>query len=202
MDAHLKAAGDLANADADLRDKARAAVGASGFYAKWLPQLVAGKGTVPTGYGEFGPLATYLRFVERSSGKLARHTFYGMSRWQAVLEHRQSFLGRIVDIGAELFAMAAACTRAEMLRRSEPAQAKGAVELADTLSPVSLRVETLFERPEQQRRGRHRLGWPGSGRVLHLARRGRPRPVGGHRPPDPTWSAGPSAHESVWRSYR
>ena len=185
VDAHLKAAGDLANADADLRDKARAAVGASGFYAKWLPQLVAGKGTVPTGYSEFGPLATHLRFVERSSRKLARHTFYGMSRWQAGLEHRQSFLGRIVDIGAELFAMAAACTRAEMLRRSEPAQAKGAVELADTLSPVSAAGrDALRAAVEQQRRGRHRLGWPGSGRVLHLARRGRPRPVGGHWPLD------------------
>src|SRR4029453_15380303 len=90
---------------------------------------------------------THLRFVERSSRKLARHTFYGMSRWQAGLERRQSFLGRIVDIGAELFAMAAACTRAEMLRRPEPAQAKGAVELADTFCRQSrLRVETLFER--------------------------------------------------------
>ena len=75
-----------------------------------------GKGTVPTSYDEFGRLAKHLRFVERSSRKLARQTFYGMSRWQAKLEYRQAFLGRIVDIGAELFAMAAACSRAEMLR--------------------------------------------------------------------------------------
>ena len=33
--------------DADLQDKARAAAGASGFYAKWLPQLVVGKGAAP-----------------------------------------------------------------------------------------------------------------------------------------------------------
>jgi alkylation response protein AidB-like acyl-CoA dehydrogenase len=204
VDAHLKAAGDLANADADLRDKARAAVWASGFYAKWLPQLVAGKGTVPTGYGEFGPLATHLRFVERSSRKLARHTFYGMSRWQAGLEHRQSFLGRIVDIGAELFAMTAACTRAEMLRRSEPAQAKGAVELADTFCRQSrLRVETLFERL-----------WSNSdeadtalaGRVLDGSytwlEEGVLDQSEGTGPWISTWSAGPSAHESVWRSYR
>ncbi len=44
VDAHLAAAGDLASADASLQDKARAAVGASGFYAKWLPKLVAGAG--------------------------------------------------------------------------------------------------------------------------------------------------------------
>jgi alkylation response protein AidB-like acyl-CoA dehydrogenase len=204
VDAHLKAAGDLANADADMRDKARAAVGASGFYAKWLPQLVAGKGTVPTSYGEFGPLATHLRFVERSSRKLARHTFYGMSRWQAGLERRQSFLGRIVDIGAELFAMAAACTRAEMLRRTEPAQAKGAVELADTFCRQSrLRVETLFERlwsnsdePDTALARRVLDGsytWLEEG-VLDQSE--------GTGPWISTWSAGPSAHESVWRSYR
>jgi alkylation response protein AidB-like acyl-CoA dehydrogenase len=139
VDAHLAAAGDLASADAAASDKAKAAVKASGFYARWLPQLVAGKGTVPTSYAEFGALGKHLRYVERSSRKLARQTFYGMSRWQARLEHRQGFLARIVDIGAELFAMSAACSRAVML--SDPA----AYELADAFCRQSrLRVETLF----------------------------------------------------------
>ena len=57
VDAHLSAAGDLAKPDAGLRQKAAAAVGASGFYAKWLPQLVFGEGQRPTAYNEFGPLA-------------------------------------------------------------------------------------------------------------------------------------------------
>ncbi len=147
VDAHLTAAGDLADADADLRRKAKAAVKASRFYASWLPQLAAGKGTVPTSYAEFGPLAHHLRFVERSSRKLARQTFYGMSRWQARLEHKQVFLARIVDIGAELFAMAAACTRAEMLRADRPDQAETAYQLADVFCEhARLRVEALFDR--------------------------------------------------------
>ena len=83
VDAHLRAAGDLAVADAGLPDKPRAAAKASGFYAKWLPQLAMGKGTVPGAYQEFGALAKHLRYVERASRKLARHTFYGMGRWQA-----------------------------------------------------------------------------------------------------------------------
>src|SRR5258707_7529854 len=74
VDAHLSAAGDLASPDADLQAKARAAAKASGFYAKWLPQLAAGKGSVPTSYAEFGPLAKHLRYAERSSRKLARQT--------------------------------------------------------------------------------------------------------------------------------
>jgi alkylation response protein AidB-like acyl-CoA dehydrogenase len=145
VDAHLTAAGDLANPKADLRQKAAAAAGASGFYAKWLPKLVFGEGQRPTAYREFGDLATHLRFVERSSRKLARNTFYGMARWQAGLEQKQGFLGRIVDIGAELFAMSAVCVRAESQRVADPIVGAQAYELADAFcQQAALRVETLF----------------------------------------------------------
>jgi alkylation response protein AidB-like acyl-CoA dehydrogenase len=145
VDTHLSAAGDLAKPDADLRQKAAAAVGASGFYAKWLPKLVFGEGQRPTAYSQFGPLASHMRFVERSSRKLARNTFYGMARWQASLEQRQGFLGRIVDIGAELFAMSATCVRAEAQRVADPVVGKQAYELAETFcQQATLRVEALF----------------------------------------------------------
>jgi len=146
VDAHLAAAGDLASADASLQDKARAAVGATGFYARWLPRLVAGAGMDPRSYGEFGRLARHLRYVERASRRLARQTFYGMGRWQAGLEHKQAFLGRIVDIGAELFAMAASCSRAEALLRSTPEHGAAAFELADAYcEQARLRVDASFE---------------------------------------------------------
>jgi hypothetical protein len=145
VDAHLTAAGDLANPKADLRQKAAAAAGASGFYAKWLPKLVFGEGQKPTAYREFGALAAHLRFVERSSRKLARNTFYGMARWQASLEQKQGFLGRIVDIGAELFAMSAVCVRAEAQRAAAAAEGDQAYELAEAFcQQATLRVEALF----------------------------------------------------------
>ncbi|MGF2952091.1 acyl-CoA dehydrogenase family protein, partial [Mycobacterium sp. THU-M116] len=145
VDAHLSAAGDLAKPDTDLRQKATAAVGASGFYAKWLPKLIFGEGQRPAAYSEFGPLAAHLRFVERSARKLARNTFYGMARWQAKLEQRQGFLGRVVDIGAELFAMSAVCVRAEGQRVCDPTVGRQAYELADTFCRhATLRVEGLF----------------------------------------------------------
>src|ERR1700752_4618356 len=145
VDAHLSAAGDLANPKADIRQKAKAAAGASGFYAKWLPQLVFGEGQRPTAYREFGNLATHLRFVERSARKLARNTFYGMARWQAAMEQKQGFLGRVVDIGAELFAMAAACVRAEAQRVADPARGQQSYELADAFcQQATLRVDALF----------------------------------------------------------
>lgn len=146
VDAHLAAAGDLASLDASLQDKAKAAVGASGFYARWLPKLVAGAGMDPRSYSEFGRLAKQLRFVERSSRKLARQTFYGMGRWQARLEHKQAFLGRIVDIGAELYAMAACCSRAEMMLHTAPERAASAYELAEAYcEQARVRVEEYFD---------------------------------------------------------
>ena len=146
VDAHLSAAGDLAKPDTGLREKAAAAIGASGFYAKWLPQLVFGEGQRPQAYSEFGTLAAHLRFIERSTRKLARNTFYGMARWQAKLEQKQGFLGRIVDVGAELFAMSAACVRAEGQRVADPVLGQQAYELAETFcQQATLRIEALFD---------------------------------------------------------
>ncbi|HEY2442552.1 MAG TPA: acyl-CoA dehydrogenase family protein [Streptosporangiaceae bacterium] len=131
VDAHLSAAGELIEPGA-LAVKARAAAKAGSFYAKWLPTLVTGQGSVPGSYKEFGELATHLRYVERTSRKLARETFYAMARWQGKLERKQGFLGRIVDIGAELFAISATCVRAQMDAAEGPASAReNAVELAD-----------------------------------------------------------------------
>jgi hypothetical protein len=72
------------------------------------------------------------------------------------MEYKQGFLGRIVDIGAELFAMSASCVRAEMIR-ADAAQSNGsgaaaeqgraAYELADAFCQQSRRrVEELFDR--------------------------------------------------------
>ncbi|MCC3777086.1 acyl-CoA dehydrogenase family protein [Streptomyces sp. UNOB3_S3] len=151
VDAHLSVAGDLIDPDKSLGDKARAGARAGGFYARWLPKLVAGPGQLPRTYSEFHPaghrdVSGHLRYVERSSRKLARSTFYAMSRWQGRMETKQGFLGRIVDIGAELFAMSAACVRAEHLRLRGEHGAE-AYQLADAFCRQSrVRVEELFRR--------------------------------------------------------
>ncbi|MCX5611896.1 MULTISPECIES: acyl-CoA dehydrogenase family protein [unclassified Streptomyces] len=151
VDAHLSVAGDLIDPEKDLGDKAKAGARAAGFYARWLPKLATGAGQVPGTYRAFHPgghpdLATHLRYVERSARKLARSTFYAMSRWQGRMETKQGFLGRIVDIGAELFAMSAACVRAEHLRATGD-HGREAYQLADAFCRQSrIRVEELFGR--------------------------------------------------------
>ncbi|MFF3291200.1 acyl-CoA dehydrogenase family protein [Streptomyces sp. NPDC003023] len=151
VDAHLAVAGDIIDPDKPMSAKAKAGVDAAAFYARWLPKLVTGPGHLPRTYGEFNPaghqdLSVHLRHVERSSRKLARSTFYAMSRWQGRMETKQGFLGRIVDIGAELFAMSAACVRADMLRASGD-HGREAYQLADAFCRQSrIRVEELFGR--------------------------------------------------------
>src|SRR5256714_1809000 len=62
-----------------------------------------------------------------------------MARWRGKMERKQGFLGRVVDIGAELFAMAATCVRA----RSEADPAGR--ELAELFCQQSRRrIEALF----------------------------------------------------------
>jgi alkylation response protein AidB-like acyl-CoA dehydrogenase len=155
VDAHLSVAGDIIDPSASRSAKAHAAMRAGGFYSRWLPTLVTGAGQLPRAYGEFGPLATHLRFVERSSRKLARSVFYAAGRWQGKLEYKQCFLGRMVDIGAELFAMSAVCVRAHAdaatatgASATEPSvTGASAQELADAFCRQSrVRVDELFDR--------------------------------------------------------
>ena len=123
VDQHLSVAGGLIDPEAGVQEKAKAAASAGRFYAGWLPQLAVGEGTVPGAYDEFGRLATHLRFVERSARKMARNTFYGMARWQGGMERKQAFLGRIVDIGADLWAMSAVVVRAKMIEEGSAGSA-------------------------------------------------------------------------------
>ncbi|NLE98018.1 MAG: acyl-CoA dehydrogenase, partial [Propionibacterium sp.] len=146
VDAHLSVAGDIIDPDVSRADKFKAVAAAGKFYAGWYPQLLVGRGMVPTSYREYGRLAGHMRYLERTSRRLARDTFYGMARWQGGLEHKQGFLGRIVDIGAELFAMAAMCTRAHAQRATDRRAWRSSVSLADAACKQSrLRVERLFD---------------------------------------------------------
>jgi hypothetical protein len=131
--------------DGDAKAKVDAAVKAGLFYTKWLPQLAVGKGQVPHSYAEFGPLSHYLRYVERASRKLARETFRGMVRWQAKLEYKQSFLARVVDIGAELFAISSTVVYADTLGREHPERKDEAIELAELFCAMAKRrADALF----------------------------------------------------------
>jgi alkylation response protein AidB-like acyl-CoA dehydrogenase len=145
LDQHLQVAGDLMEPDLPVDRKAKALGKAGAFYATWYPQLAVGRGQAPQSYATFGELAGQMRFVERASRKLARSTFYGMARWQADTEAHGAFLGRIVDIGAELFAISAAVVYTQTAVREHPERAAETRELAEVFcNQAQHRTERLF----------------------------------------------------------
>ena len=119
VDQHLKKAGALVDARAPLGARMLALARAGLHYAWWYPTRWVGWGYWPR-FAEFGRLATHMRFVDRSSRKLARALFAGMVRFGPALEKRQAVLARVVDIGSELFVMTAVTVRVDLLKAKNP----------------------------------------------------------------------------------
>ena len=145
VDTHLKIAGDFANPKATLGKKLGALPGMAAHYAWWYPSRWLGWGRWPR-FSEFGPLAGHVRYVDRTTRRLSRTIFHLMLRHGPKLEKRQALLFRAVDIGADLFAMSAALSRADQLRRARPAEAPQAAELADIFcrGNAQRRIAELF----------------------------------------------------------
>src|SRR3954451_2249725 len=132
VDTHLKLAGDLIDPKAPMGTKIQALLRSGAYYAFWYPKLWLRAGIIPR-YGEFGALATHVRFVSRSCRRLARTLFHCMVRFGPKLEKRQAVLGRLVEIGAELLAITAACSKAVAMARKDSTN-PGPVQLADLFS--------------------------------------------------------------------
>src|SRR5881409_1004458 len=130
VDKHLQIAGDVVLPGKRALERLRGLLRAALFYSWWYPSRWLGWGFWPK-HAEFGPLAKHLRYVDRTARRLARSVFHAMVRFGPKLELRQSVLFRLVDVAAELFAMAATCARAQALRARDPAAGARAVRLAD-----------------------------------------------------------------------
>jgi hypothetical protein len=142
VDHHFKTAFALVDKEASKGDKAAAFGRVMRFYPAWYPARWVGKGQMPGSFGEFGKLAGHMRFAERHTRKLGRAIFHAMVKLGPKLERRQLVLFRAVDIGAELFAMAASCVHAQMLGKQGNREA---ATLADLFCRAArVRIEQLF----------------------------------------------------------
>ncbi len=112
LDPHLKVAGLALNTERPRGERWRSAFTAAGFYARWYPrQWLPLAGPAPAGMHP--RLASPLRAVASRSRKLARVLFHQIAKFGPGLEKRQVLLGRLADIGADLFAVAASCVFAQ-----------------------------------------------------------------------------------------
>ncbi len=141
VDPHMKRGFKILQPETPTREKLSAAAKAGAHYAAWYPSKYLGWSRYPK-FAELGKLATHMRFVERNSRHLARSIFHAMMRYQARLERKQMVLFRIVDIGTDLFAMAASISYAMMLARKGN---QNAMDLADVFCrEAEMRIETNF----------------------------------------------------------
>jgi hypothetical protein len=120
LDPHLKVAGGALDSRRPLGQRAAAAAQAFSFYARWYPSLLLPRGGAPA---DFTPaFKPALRYVAQTSRRLARTLFHAMAQHGPALEKKQLTLGRIVDIGTELFAIAATSLYADaLLKKNDPA---------------------------------------------------------------------------------
>ena len=144
VDDHLSIAGGMVDPRASLGRRFISALRAGVHYTWWYPSRFLGWGMWPR-YRAFGPMATHLRFVDRSSRRLARAIFNAMVRFGPRLEKKQAVLARIVEIGAELFMMASAAVKARRMVDENPSD-RTPLALADLFSRhARRRVLTRFD---------------------------------------------------------
>jgi len=123
LDPHLRRIGALAEPGASFGAKAKAAWRGlihypPWFASTWWPGFGAPEGVPPA-------LRGHWTWTRRQVKRLSRRITYAMARWRARLEHRQGWLGRMVDEAVDLTAMSLAIARAAS-RGDE-----GSIELAE-----------------------------------------------------------------------
>jgi hypothetical protein len=118
---------------------------AAGFYGSWLPKLFLPEGSH---HHEAPHLSErnrrHLAYASKTSRLLARRLFATMAKYGPKLEREQIVLGNFVDIGVELFVMAATLSYADHLLGANPAD-QTPQELADLYCrETRRRIETNF----------------------------------------------------------
>jgi hypothetical protein len=117
---------------------------AAAFYATWLPKVF-----MPVGAPEVRKLNSanrgHLHFAAKTCKRLARNLFFTMGKYQAKMEYEQIILGNFVDIGTDLFVMAATLSYADSLLSKNPAD-QTPQELADLFCrEARKRIEANFK---------------------------------------------------------
>jgi len=147
LDPHLKFAGPLLNSRLSLAQRMKAALKAGWFYARWYPKQCLPRFQISNANSQVDPvLRRHLRYAARTSRQLARRLFQAMLVHGPKLDRQQVLLGRFVDIGTELFAIAAACSRAQsLLTAPDLPRKRETLELVDYFCrSARLRIERNF----------------------------------------------------------
>lgn len=148
LDPHLTRIKALLSSRTTFAEKLKAFVSAAKYYPLWLVKLY-----LPSSGGDLDGLPSVLRghvlYARQTSKRLAKSVFFSMLKYQQKLEAKQSILGRMVNIGAELFAICASCSYAMSLKNDKELSGN-AVDLADLFCRQAReRIEAHFKTGQQ-----------------------------------------------------
>lgn len=152
MDGHMKRAEPLLSKKTSFSEKSKAFFKMLGFYGRWYP---AQKFACMTSrkFPDAGKLEKYLQFVDGASHKMATSLFGAMVKYQNKLELKQLLLGRLMDIGTDLFVMSATISYASHLRKKNNDDSP--IELADFFCTIAKRrvnekFKALYENDDKK----------------------------------------------------
>ena len=115
LDPHLRAGAAMFNSTLPLKVRAKTFMKAGLHYAGWMTRRCLPVSPDFSHERMHPALSADLRHIRSLSRRLSRHVFYSMLRFGPKLEREQLVLGRLVDIGTELFVWSSAIARAQHL---------------------------------------------------------------------------------------
>lgn len=135
IDPHLKRSLPLLSRSTSSKEKGAALFKALTFYVSWYPSQIWNS-WFPRHFSDKGALAEHYQFIDKTAHQLGKKLFHAMARYQQKLESKQLLLGRLMEVGTDLFVMAACCSYAEQKEKVEGAPA---LALADYFCKLARR---------------------------------------------------------------
>ena len=129
MDSHVRRILPILSPKTKMNERFKLIGEAVKLYAGWYPRQFVYAGGLPEGVFIPKELKGHMAYANRAAHRLARSLFHAMIIYRQGLEAKQQLMTRLVNVGTDLFSIAASCSRAVRLQSAHPDQ--GAAELAD-----------------------------------------------------------------------
>ncbi len=154
MDDHVRRITMILSPKRSLVQRFISVIKSTFHYALWYPKQWIY--ITRLGHSSLDPtLKKHLKYVDKTSHKLARNLFHVMAIYQQGLEKKQQVLFRLVDIGMYLFTMATTCANAQRLMEEDPEgeglKAKNLADLycREAKKKIKARFTYLFDKDDK-----------------------------------------------------
>ena len=152
LDKHFRLLMPLLNPKLPISEKLKRGIKIIGHYSLWYTKqwINVARGVKTNRLSKSNK--SHLTFIVKTTKRLARGLFHAMMMYQQKLEKEQLILFRFVDIGTDLFAMAACLSKAEQMAIENPGDTSPQ-ELADIFcNSAQVRIENAFKAIKQTKR--------------------------------------------------